>query len=156
MDISKYDLWYQISHNDCRYHNIQFFSLNVTSSEHIAHGNCGVGHGLDSMSPHEPTMIAAMYMYRRESLVFLHCISEPAHLHIDGDTGCVSVVDSEGSVKCQQRWSFLAVSRFWDWFWALGLVPAGDCDAFLLVLDSCIAFGLIPGGHPHKTCCDED
>ena len=33
--------------------------MNVTSSVHIAQGNCNVGPGLDYMSPHEPMMIAA-------------------------------------------------------------------------------------------------
>ena len=37
------------------------FSLNVTSSKHISHGNCGVGLGLDAMSPYELMMIAAIY-----------------------------------------------------------------------------------------------
>ena len=37
------------------------FSLTVTSSEDIAHGNCGVVPGLDYLSSHEPMMIADIY-----------------------------------------------------------------------------------------------
>ena len=44
------------------------FSLNATSFEHIAQGNCGVRPGVDVVSPHEPMMIAAMH--RRESLSY--------------------------------------------------------------------------------------
>ena len=97
------------------------FYSNVTSSEHTAHGKCSVGPELDSMSPHGPMMILAMW--RRESLPYgrsgfwSHCILMLMEMLAAWRwltvRGLLSVV-----CWCQQGWSFLAVSGFWDWIWA--------------------------------------
>ena len=54
------------------------------------------------------------------------------------------------------RLVFGLVSCSCTYYLPLGLVFAVNSNPFCVILDGLLALGLVQGGHPYETCCDED